>query len=511
MPRLGGGSSGQTPLLDGDDSGGPLPLTQTLSSLRLEPTQNLSIVPEKTRSERKTPIKFTSFQMPRISSSSSDHAPMLPDRSPEAMQSVSLQKLSQRSVNTFRAAEHGKVDILPISIASSTFNRKRAVSSNNMSSGWYGQSSMPQSERPMPRTQSLRSRRSSSKPTCYDDEQNDGPDKSVTPYTRHVRHGWEDADFGSPYKLSHKSLRRSFTLNKAFLTLQLGHFLQLAVVIVVSFLVFDSYHRAITTTDQLSKFKNDESMLLLHLHRVEQQALNLHEEFDRLSKKDFVESHSIQNEDGRIERKNAVVVDSELIRKQTQQLRQMEEELSHEVRALQESIQIAARSCIVRTFGEGPVQVILDLNFGERNIQGGTKLTILLWYDTPHAAWTLLEQIRKGIWDGASFRLDKGRSIAAAPENPDRESKLEFIEHSQKNHDPWTIGLSDFGDDGIGLFVNLKDNSAFHKQDVCVGKIIDGFDALQQLVDLSRSRTNKISIAAATASHLTREHTSGLV
>jgi hypothetical protein len=63
------------------------------------------------------------------------------------------------------------------------------------------------------------------------------------------------------------------------------------------------------------------------------------------------------------------------------------------------------------------------------------------------------------------------------------------------------------------MFINLKDNTDYHTNDVCIGKVIDGFDALQRLVDVSRNQVDNglpVSIKGATATHLTRTHT-GLI
>ena len=219
--------------------------------------------------------------------------------------------------------------------------------------------------------------------------------------------------------------------------------------------------------------------------------------------------------------------DLELIRKQTQQLREMEQELNHEVKGLQGNIQRTSRNSIIRTYGEGPVQINLEVELPSKDKQRSPEhheIGILLWYDTPHAAWTLLEQVRKGIWDGAPLKLDdKGVALAAQPPPdivPDGSmSKLEFVESSRKSHEPWTVGLSDFSNGRIGMFINLADNSELHKNYVCIGKIFDGFDVLQQLVDLSRKQQNQqasddhvyLVIRKATGSHLTRRDIAGIM
>jgi hypothetical protein len=78
-------------------------------------------------------------------------------------------------------------------------------------------------------------------------------------------------------------------------------------------------------------------------------------------------------------------------------------ELNHEVRTLQARIQQSARNHTIQESGEGPVQAILEMDFGTTNVEPD-RISILLWHDTPHAAWTWLEQIGRQVWDGAEFK-----------------------------------------------------------------------------------------------------------
>ena len=52
------------------------------------------------------------------------------------------------------------------------------------------------------------------------------------------------------------------------------------------------------------------------------------------------------------------------------------------------------------------------------------------------------------------------------------------------------------------MYINLQDNSNLHKHETCVGKIIDGFDALQRLLEAVRGEQDaSIAIRKATAMH----------
>jgi len=314
--------------------------------------------------------------------------------------------------------------------------------------------------------------------------------------------------------------------------MKLGHLLQVVIVLAVIALVYESHHKALLATEQLNKFKNEESLLLLHLQKIELQSIQLHEIVSRLGRVGIGGINSGGNSgDEEIDPDGGRDVDFGLIHQQTQQLIQMEQELSHEVETLQKRIQLSARKHLIQEFGEGPVQVVLDLDFGNAVANTGpNRITIKLWIDTPHAAWTWLEQIGNNVWDGAEFKWQQGHIIDAfPPENrvdPERDGKIEFIEHSHqaitertREHEAWTVGVREqtnnansSGRGAMSMFINLQDNSQLHKHETCVGKVIDGFDVLQKLLELSRSNGNgdqqdkssstlPITIRKATAEH----------
>jgi cyclophilin family peptidyl-prolyl cis-trans isomerase len=293
-----------------------------------------------------------------------------------------------------------------------------------------------------------------------------------------------------------------------------SHWIQTVIVLVATSLVWHAYVRTQTIQARLDLFHDKESLSLFHLKTVEQHLTHLHETVVRLNDVTTVENILPNHH----EPKKKDFVDADLIRVQTQQLYQMEEELDHELRTLQTTIQHVSRSSIVDAYGEGPVQVVLELDFQEAerllSYTDHNTISILLWYDTPHAAWTLLQQIQSGRWTDATFRIGKGSlSIDATSSRKTEEnsahtfkSELKFVEKSKKTHEPWTVGIQQT-ENGMGMFINLQDNSVVHKSDVCVGKVIDGFDALQLLVEASRraeGTDRAVRIKNATAIHLTQ-------
>jgi cyclophilin family peptidyl-prolyl cis-trans isomerase len=349
--------------------------------------------------------------------------------------------------------------------------------------------------------QSLRRRTGS-----YVSDDEDGMGSS----SRSNRGGGNSNTEHSPYHrtggASHRRGRRTLTSFHKLLRMKLGHFLQILIVLAVTVLVWESHHKALFAAVQLTQFKEEESLLLLHLQKIEQQSIQLHENLNRLAKagpnaKGAQDSNSL----GAAAADSGEKVDFELIHKQTQQLYQMEEELNHEVKTLQTRIQQSARSHIVQEFGEGPVQVILELHFDQ---EGPSRISILLWHDTPHAAWTWLEQIGRHVWDGADFKWQEAHVIDAGPRKQDPlGGKIEFVEQGQHSHEAWTVGLKEDDGGSLGFYINLQDNKNYHKSEVCVGKVIDGFDALQRLLEVSRSKSYdkaSIQIKSATAMHVTK-------
>jgi cyclophilin family peptidyl-prolyl cis-trans isomerase len=290
-------------------------------------------------------------------------------------------------------------------------------------------------------------------------------------------------------------------------TMQLDLIVQVIGFLLLMLLVWNAHHKASLAIDQLIEFKQEDSLLMLHLQKIEQQSIQLHENL-----RSRVSEIAISLDDLAIDNKVDILKD------QTDELYQMESELKKDVSDLQTKIQVSSVENIVREFGEGPVKVLLDL-------EGLGPIHILLWPDTPHAAWTWLEQIIRHVWDGATLAWDEPNVIDGSytKNDPLNRGKLEFVEkeHSKtanKNgaHEAWTVGLKQTDSGKLGMFINLQDNNQYYKRETSVGKIIDGFDALQKLLEMSRNVKNNnnelgsdsnsnssVQITSASAVHIT--------
>jgi hypothetical protein len=497
--------------------------TQTVSTIGARdgsalPIRNRSIAPHNDNPVRKTPRKAASFFLPK-----NDAFEALPEHShsPSAPESDPRDRFRRKpAAKSFRAAEKGRGDVLPMSMPNPAgMNRAKTMSpasSNSYVPLWNrrrGLSVSSSADQQQLVNGSLRSRRRSS-------VQLDDLDK-IHP-NMHSRNRSYSPDINGSSRERKSYLRQEdFSWTKLLMNLKPVFLLQVLAVFAVGYLVWDSHQKALLTTEKLHQFRQSESMLMLHLQRIEQQSIHLHENLIQLH-----DGSEFANLGSSKQKAPSSTVDSDLIKKQMQQLQQMEEELEHEVKTLQTKIKKSARNSIIHTYGEGPVQVVLEVELGaDTKVYGDSKtardekdgynrISILLWHDTPHAAWTWLQQIESNAWDDVLWDVDRGLSIEAAVSPlalPEDSGKLQFVEKAQKAHEAWTVGFSNMEDGGSGIFINLKDNSHYHRHEVCVGKVLDGFSVLQRLVEVSRQKDGPpIKIKRATASHLTRRETVGM-
>jgi len=321
-----------------------------------------------------------------------------------------------------------------------------------------------------------------------------------------VRSSDNESTTPSYYKRERRGGRRPASYSNVggkIASLKIGNILQVIIVLAITAMVWESHSKALSAAQALSEFKVEESRLKLVLQQLEKQSIHLHENMAKLAKDGF--KHG--GDDGQ-QPSQGGGFDIDLIKKQTQKLYQMEKEFSNEVQGLQQRIQHTSRKHILEEFGEGPVQIVLELDFGPGEMNGGNKneISILLWHDTPHAAWTWLEEIGRHVWDGSEFSWEEGHFISATPSREDPDpvgSKLEFVEESDHIHEQWTVGLRENESGRLSAYINLADNAHLHNHETCVGQVIDGFDVLQKLLEMSRDRRS-IKIRSASGMHITQ-------
>jgi len=255
----------------------------------------------------------------------------------------------------------------------------------------------------------------------------------------------------------------------------IGHLLQACVVAVVFYLVYDAHFKVQEAAHRLEHYKQEEAMLIDQMDRIEDRAMQLQ---DQLKKLRDDHNHAA-----------ATVVDSDNTTKE--QTRDMNHEIyqwkreyfevNKEVHALQDFMQDGARKELSNHYGGGAVHVNLDLNLGG---EASSQIAVELFEEAPHASWVFVQQIENGDWSQANFIWHPAHMVLASPTKA-ASVKLEFIEKSYHHHEAWTIGLTRSHNGGYNLYVNLQDNSHVHEGDVCLGKIVGGFDTLQKLMHLN--------------------------
>jgi hypothetical protein len=328
------------------------------------------------------------------------------------------------------------------------------------------------------------------------------------------------------YNVAVYGTNKSSQLLQVLYRFDVTYVVEVGLLFVIVILVMHSHSCADFTVQTLRRLKQEESLGLLKLHKIERQSLTLHE-----------------NIRGRLQRSGASEGnENDPLESQHRQLEEMAFELDSQVSTLQKRIQIAARHEIIETYGEGPVKVVIELDFDgaddtikrpsttpfgdNSDVSSSSHISIALWPDTPHAAWTFLDQIGRTIWDGSSLEWDTSSTLLSfrpMKDDPTGKNRLEFIEHHPSDaktnpdmhHGPWTVGLREsLSDDssssesggGLEMFINLADNRESHKQDTCIGKILDGFYALQRLLEATRMNEDGKAITHVTVKSVTAMH-----
>lgn len=269
---------------------------------------------------------------------------------------------------------------------------------------------------------------------------------------------------------------------------RLGHLVQCVVVFIIFGLVWDSHRKVEQATEQLLRYQKEESLLIAQMDRVENRARDLREHIS-----------NIKEEEAKVAEANSVEPALKTLRLR-QELAHLEHEdkmIADQLKTLQRRIQKSARDSIVKMYGEGTIRVDLQLNF---NTGSPGLLSLELSDHTPHAVWAWLQQLIRHDWNDAMFRWKLEHVVLATPARLSSQNyKLEFIERNEElNHEKYSVGLSQREDGGVNLYINLLDNGPYHENDVCIGKVVGGFGALNKLLNVPvHKETNHLDPAVS--------------
>jgi cyclophilin family peptidyl-prolyl cis-trans isomerase len=247
--------------------------------------------------------------------------------------------------------------------------------------------------------------------------------------------------------------------------------LQAVVVCIIFYLVYDAHIKVKEAAHRLEHYKYEEAMLIDQMDRIEGRAMQLQEQLRRL--------RQINGEDSSESELAKTKLEAHTVEKDVFHWKRHFFEINKEVHALQDFMQDKARQDISSRYGSGTIQVNLNLATEEEGAP--SQVTLELFDETPHAAWTFLQQIEKGDWKGASFIWHPSHMVLASPTKASSR-KIEFVEKSHYEHEAWTVGLTPVVGGRYNLYINLQDNSHVHDGDVCLGKVVGGFDSLQQVL-----------------------------
>lgn len=186
-------------------------------------------------------------------------------------------------------------------------------------------------------------------------------------------------------------------------------------------------------------------------------------------------------------------------------LRKRKDELQQELDRIQVKIQINARDRIRQQFGDKPIHIHLPLRFDDENDGQSAEiehLVIALWDDTPHAASTLLQQVKKKLWDSVTYQrvVSSVNPISGELSNDEHQldciqispkvasinlsPSLEFVEKSRGCHHPGSVSIhqlesEDFHVMVLKVHISEESQAIHHDEgDVCIGTVIEGLNEL---------------------------------
>ncbi|GAX29543.1 hypothetical protein FisN_36Hh037 [Fistulifera solaris] len=183
--------------------------------------------------------------------------------------------------------------------------------------------------------------------------------------------------------------------------------------------------------------------------------------------------------------------------------------LQRQVDALSDHLQHISRLAVLERFGPGPHHV----KFTAELAAGDTRSFVVELYPVdklPHTVYFFLDLVTSHTWDDTVFLHHMNHVMATAPIDYYTQkvkhshfyslgwATLGFPEQAKEyKHNKYTLG---FSGQGPTFYINTIDNSYVHgpgsqrhhllpeDADPCFGKVIEGFDVVDAIVDLGRKR-----------------------
>jgi hypothetical protein len=166
--------------------------------------------------------------------------------------------------------------------------------------------------------------------------------------------------------------------------------------------------------------------------------------------------------------------------------------LMESVQALQDSLQQTSRARLEEAFPTSVLHSNIEVALYLEGLPNPLIIEVP-YTKVPYTAWTWINQLRHDRWDHSTFRRVMHHAVEIAPDSPvemapespiemapEGDSKLQFHETSIPIDDAFVVGMKN-SEMGLILTIHLDPyGCGFHGDEVCFGKLIDGFDSLDQ-------------------------------
>jgi len=232
--------------------------------------------------------------------------------------------------------------------------------------------------------------------------------------------------------------------------------IQLLVLLILAGIVYDSHHRVKAHKVRLQQYDEERAHILEQMMWVDQAAKKVHNKYaGNLHQDPMAESKE------------------ELAAETT--------ELRNELEELQLRIQLNARDQLQESFGDKELEITLKMTDSDNQAR---DVTILLSDDTPHAAATLLRQIDMKLWDQTTFDKVEDGVVEVSSLLPTANPLLLFAEKSRGCHEVGSVALHSTINKELTVLVlriHLVQNVPLAENDVCIGKVLNGLEYVQNL------------------------------
>lgn len=226
---------------------------------------------------------------------------------------------------------------------------------------------------------------------------------------------------------------------------------QFSLLLMLGWLVFDSHHKQKV---KLRQYDEERSHIMENMVWIDKRAKQAH---SKTMQKTLLADFSKESKE---------------------ELQVEASQLQEEVERLQKFVRLNAREWIEHRFGENPAEVSLSLD-----PDGAEHIVIALTDDTPHAVAILVKQVDRNIWDDVGFQRLASGSVQGSPRLSGTTPLLEFVEKSRRCHDVGAVAVHQLEIEDrymLVLRIHLQANMPIDEGDVCVGRVIEGLDLLEQ-------------------------------